>query len=412
MRLGEILIAAKTCDEAAIEQGLEHAQFSNNRLGSALIELGLVSSDIIAAALGKQHGISPAREANFASIERDTLDLLTGAQAHARRALPLGIQRSTGELAVAMCDPNDETGIDALREATGKEIIVAAASDHRILKGLIEHYGPADSLPIVPEEEMLDLDLAPSPILTKSTPPPEINQETLATYNPPSPELAPGPPLPEAKVANPAPRFDIREFLGTGRGIVAAAVAGIALLALGKCTYNWLTDKDIPVSGHFEADQVDLQMTLPSTGWIYAPSEDQSESAGFAEVNLAVLYRGDSVKAPDDLLVLLRVTGPFPPTVSEHEFQELIQGLNAGAGGQMSTGGFLALDHECEMSERRDDLTAECVGTVEYLATHYEFDAFLWFEDRSIIAAVFLTKGEFASFDNEIGSIIQSISAQ
>ncbi|MCP4443804.1 MAG: hypothetical protein GY811_00475, partial [Myxococcales bacterium] len=222
MRLGEILVAANACDEAAIEKGLAHSQFSNNRLGSALIELGLVSSDIIAAALGKQHGISPAREANFKSIEKDTLDLLTGPQAHARRALPLGIQRSTGELAVAMCDPKDLSGIDALREATGKEIIVAAASDHRIHQALIEHYGPADSLPIVPEEEMLDLELAPSPVLAKKalSPADEDHVSNVALSNPPAPSE-----IPKAKVANPEPTFDYRAFLGTGRGIVAAAVA-------------------------------------------------------------------------------------------------------------------------------------------------------------------------------------------
>ncbi|MCP4448497.1 MAG: hypothetical protein GY811_24615 [Myxococcales bacterium] len=163
MRLGEILVAAKACDEATIEKGLEHSRFSDCRLGTALIELRMVSSDLITAALGKQHGISPAKEANFATVEPEVIALLTGAEAHTRRLFPLGIQRSSGALAVAMCDPQDLGAIDALRAATGKDIIVAAASAHRISQALTEHYGPADSQPIVPEEELLDLELAPSP---------------------------------------------------------------------------------------------------------------------------------------------------------------------------------------------------------------------------------------------------------
>ena len=409
MRLGEILVAAKACDEAAIEKGLEHCRFSNKRLGSALIELGLVESDIIAAALGKQHGIFPAREANFAGVEKETLALLSGSIAHARRALPLGIQRPTGELAVAMCDPQDQGAIDALREATGKEIIVAAASEHRIVQGLIEHYGPADSYPVVPAEDLLDLELAPSPLQVKHAPSPADDMDSGPVLSNPPPTVS----LPEATVANPEPRFDIRAFLSTGRGLVIAAVGVIAFLALGKCTYDWATDKEILVSGHFEADQVDLQMTLPATGWIYAPSGDLSETAGMLDVSLALLYRGERLKKPDDLLALLRLKGPFPATVSEQQFQEIIKQLNSGPSRQMTAGGFLALDHECAMSDRRNDLTAECLGTVQYQGVEYFFSAFLWFErDGSMVAALFLTQGEFTSFDDEIDSIIQSIDIQ
>ncbi len=308
-----------------------------------------------------------------------------------------------------MCDPLDQTAIDAVREATGKEIIAAAASEHRILQGIVEHYGPADSYPVVPAEELLDLELAPSPVQAKhKSPSPDAMAPDLATSNPPAPLS-----IPEARVANPEPRFDIRAFLGTGRGIVIAAVAAVAFLALGKCTYDWITDKEIPVSGHFEADQVDLQMTLPATGWIYAPSRDDSESTGFVDVSLSVLYRGDSLKKPNELLALMRVKGPFPPTLSEQDFQQLIKGLNSGPSKQMSAGGFVVLGHQCAMSDRRADLTAECVGSAQYKGVEYDFNAFLWFErDSSVVAALFLTQGEFATFDSEIDSILQSIDIQ
>ncbi len=399
MRLGEILVAANACDEAAIAKALEHSRFSDSRLGSSLIELGLVGSDIIAAALGKQHGIAPAKEANFKAIEPATLALLSGTDAHARKALPLGIQRTTGELAVAMRDPDDQGSIDALKKATGKEIIVAAASEHRIRQGLLEHYGAPDSLPIIPEEEPLDLELAAPPKLE------ERAHVPLVADTPPPPQ-----PLPEARVATPEPKFDLRAFLGTGRGMVIAGVAFIAFLVIGKFAYDWIIGKDIPVAGSFEADHVNLKLTVPKTGWVYAPSADVEESQGPVSVRIAMLYRGDNIKKPDDALWLMRVTGPIPTSISESQFDTLIRELNQTGASRMVFTGFQAQEFSCDRSSRRSGLTTECVGNGDYKGKNYQLSAFLWQEqDGSIVAVLFLTQGEFTSFDDEIDSILSSI---
>jgi len=399
MRLGEILVAANACDEAAIAKGIEHSRFSDSRLGSSLVDLGLVSSDIIAAALGKQHDISPAKEANFQSITPATIALLSGTEAHARKVLPLGIQRATGELVVVMRDPDDLGAIDAIKEATGKTIIVAAASEHRIRQGLLEHYGAPDSLPIIPPEEPLDLELAAPPPLA------ERSHVPIVADTPPPPQ-----PLPKATIANPEPKFDIRAFLGTGRGILISAVAFIAFLAVAKFSYDWITDKDIPVSGSFEADNVNLKLTLPKTGWIYAPSADVEESQGPVSVRIAMLYRGDNIKKPDDALWLMQVSGPFPGNVSETQFDSLTRELNKAGTSQMAFAGMAVRELSCERSDRRPGLTAQCVGNGYYKSVNYQISAFLWQErDSSIVAALFLTQREFTSFDDEIDSILASI---
>tara|TARA_R110002096_G_scaffold350395_2_gene543433 strand:+ start:3393 stop:4631 length:1239 start_codon:yes stop_codon:yes gene_type:complete len=409
MRLGEILVAANACDEEAITKGLEHSRFSDNRLGSSLIELGLVSSDIVAAALGKQHGISPAKEANFQATTPDIIALLTATEAYARKAVPLGIQRSTGQLAVAMLDPADLQSIDALKDVTGKDIIVAAASERRIRQGLLEHYGAPEALPIVPEEESFDLELADVPKLEAHAPVP------LQTFNPPAPAAATeeaSKELPQATVAK--PKFDLREFLGTGRGIVVGAVALVAFLAVAKFAYDWITDKDIPVSGSFEASHVNLELTLPKTGWIYAPSADVEESKGPVTVSVAMLYRGKNIKKPDDALWLMNVSGPMPAHGSQEQLEaaidDFINVLNNANTSQFTIAGFTVQELSCERSYRRPGVTAGCLGSGYYQGINYQLSVFIWQESNgSVVAAAFLTQTEFTSFDDEIDSILASI---
>ncbi|MCP4448496.1 MAG: hypothetical protein GY811_24610 [Myxococcales bacterium] len=151
-------------------------------------------------------------------------------------------------------------------------------------------------------------------------------------------------------------------------------------------------------------------MELPATGWKYAPSADEDEDIGYVEMSLAVLFRGEELAKPDDLLALVHVTGPFPTTVSDRESADLVRTLNAEQRNQMFVGGFAAEQHECAMSERRPDRTVECLGTVRYRNISYDITAFIWFSRKhSVVAALFLTQGEFASFDDEIDTIIHSI---
>ena len=197
-----------------------------------------------------------------------------------------------------MLDPADLQSIAALKDATGKDIIVAAASERRIRQGLLKHYGAPEALPIVPEEEAQRVSIRASARAKEQ---------------------------PHATIAK--PKFDLREFLGTGRGIVVGAVALVAFLAVAKFAYNWITDKDIPVSGSFEASHVNLELTLPKTGWIYAPSADVEESKGPVTVSVAMLYRGKNIKKPDDALWLMNVSGPMPAHGSQAQLETAIDGF-------------------------------------------------------------------------------------
>ncbi len=409
MRLGEILVAAKACDKNAITHALEHALSTGQRLGSALIELNLVKSDTVAAALGKQHGISPASDRDFDGIDKTVLPLLQPGQAYEHMALPLGIRRTTQELAVVMRDPKDQVAIQALHAATHKAIYPVVASEHRILRGLGEHYGPPNDEFSAYEPPLAEpLELADeTPLELAIEEPLEL---TLAPEEPPASAQPLAAPLPEATIAKNTPEFDLRAFLGTGKGIMAAAVAVLLLLTGGKFAYDWLSDKEIAVSGHYELGQVDLALRFPSTGWTYAPAKDINESQGPVEVNGAMLYRGESVEKPNDFLAIVRITGPFPKTISDTEFDTITQAISAQGKSQVVVSNFAVRNLDCQRSERRTDRTAECIGNAIYDGIPYEVTAFLWFErDGSVVIVIFLTQGQYEAFDDEIDEIIGSI---
>ncbi len=411
MRLGEILIAAGSCNEATITQALDHALSTGLRLGSSLIELNLVESDTIAAALGKQQGVPPAGDGDFDGIDDTVLSLLQAEQAYEHMALPLGIRRSTKELAVVMRDPKDQAAIQALHAATQKAIYPVVASEHRILRALTKHYGPPNdefSAYEPPLAEPLELaDETPLELATE-----EPLELTLAPENPPDSPAQPLPEaaLPEAAIAKSAPEFDLRTFLGTGKGIMAAAVAVLVLFAVAKFAYDWLSDKEIAASGRFELGQVDLSVRFPSTGWIYAPAKDIDESQGPVEVTGAILYRGESVEKPNDFLAIVRISGPLPTTISDTEFDTITQAISAQGKSQVVVSNFAVRDLGCQRSERRTERTAECVGDAIYDGIDYEVTAFMWFErDGSVVIVIFLTQGQYEAFDDEIDDIINSV---
>ncbi|MCE9572049.1 MAG: hypothetical protein K8W52_02720, partial [Deltaproteobacteria bacterium] len=137
MRLGEIVVEQGLASEADVARGLARARETGQRLGAALIELGLCEADGIATALASQHGVPAARDKHLAAIAPETRALLSPASAERWCAVPVAV--AVGEapsLVVAMRDPGDADAIAAIARETGYAIRPAVASERRIRAAL------------------------------------------------------------------------------------------------------------------------------------------------------------------------------------------------------------------------------------------------------------------------------------
>ncbi|MBN2138540.1 MAG: Flp pilus assembly complex ATPase component TadA [Sedimentisphaerales bacterium] len=118
-RLGEILFKAKLVEKQALVNAIKTSQAENKRLGQVLIELGLISEDILTKVLAKQFGM---RYVNIDKVEipADSGSLVPEDLMKRYNVLPLG--ENNGKLRLAISDPSDIEGLDALHFRLNREL--------------------------------------------------------------------------------------------------------------------------------------------------------------------------------------------------------------------------------------------------------------------------------------------------
>jgi hypothetical protein len=138
-RLGELLIAAGRLDIGGLERALTTQGVVGGRLGTALLELGLVTEDILLLALSKQLKVAAASPEDLREIPQEVLELIPAKLAVRHRAVPL--RTFGGRLETAMIDVGDLLAQDELSFAAGKLLAPRVAAEARVLEALERHYG-------------------------------------------------------------------------------------------------------------------------------------------------------------------------------------------------------------------------------------------------------------------------------
>lgn len=138
-RLGELLIAAGRLDIGGLERALTTQGVVGGRLGTALLELGLVSEDIVLLALSRQLKMAAATPEDLREIPQEVLELVPAKLAVRHRAVPL--RTLGGRLETAMIDVGDLLAQDELSFAAGKLLAPKVALEARVLEALERHYG-------------------------------------------------------------------------------------------------------------------------------------------------------------------------------------------------------------------------------------------------------------------------------
>ena len=131
-KLGELLVQKQLVTHAQVSEALVQQPASGKRLGTLLVELGVLDERNLAATVADQLGL-PLADLSRQAPEPEALKLLPEAVARRLRAMPLRI--TTGGLEIAVADPGPRVRTE-LSRAAGREVIllVAPASDvHRAI---------------------------------------------------------------------------------------------------------------------------------------------------------------------------------------------------------------------------------------------------------------------------------------
>lgn len=109
------------------------------RLIDALIKQGILHGRRVAELLASEFGMQMAPDMTNMRIGNDTLELVPRAVAAKYRLLP--IARESGKLRVAICDPLDTDGLDALGYLVKMPIETVMATAEEITSGIDRFYG-------------------------------------------------------------------------------------------------------------------------------------------------------------------------------------------------------------------------------------------------------------------------------
>ena len=146
-----------TCDPDSIRGALRNQVIFGGRLGTNLLEMGAVTEEALAAALGRRHRL-PALSGEVA-LDPKALALLRADIADRHDVVPYLL--ADRRLAVLVCDPSDLAMLDEVAFATGRQVHPIVVPEARIWALLKESYGVERQLRGI-EVEFGSLKRAPS----------------------------------------------------------------------------------------------------------------------------------------------------------------------------------------------------------------------------------------------------------
>ncbi len=118
-KLGEILVREKLISSQQLREALEYQRTSGGRLGLNLVNLGIISDDVITAVLSRQYGVPTINLALF-QIEEETIRLISQEVALKYSVLPISKVGAT--LTLAMADPTNVFALDDIKFMTGLNV--------------------------------------------------------------------------------------------------------------------------------------------------------------------------------------------------------------------------------------------------------------------------------------------------
>jgi hypothetical protein len=146
-RLGEQLVAARLLTQEQVDRALQAQILWGARLGTNLIELGLIDLDGLSEALGKQHQLPAACARHFEKADHELQRKLDPAHASVWEIVPL-LRLANGKIAIASMDPLATKAVAQIAVALGcaaDDLIVSLAAEQRMRYQLERVYGIARS---------------------------------------------------------------------------------------------------------------------------------------------------------------------------------------------------------------------------------------------------------------------------
>ncbi|MBW4053967.1 MAG: hypothetical protein HIU83_00920 [Proteobacteria bacterium] len=137
-RLGELLLNENLITPDQLDEALENQAIFGIKLGSSLIELGVITDAQLCRFLSEKLGVPAVSPRVMSSVPPKVIALVSAQLAGKHRVVPISIDGK--KLALAMTDPTDFEAIDEVAFVTGCVIHPHIVPDVRITSALSKYY--------------------------------------------------------------------------------------------------------------------------------------------------------------------------------------------------------------------------------------------------------------------------------
>lgn len=137
-RLGELLITKNLLTQAQLEEALQAQVIFGGKLGTILIEMGLITEDALAEILAQLLSFPCAKPGQLQNIPEDVIKIISPEMAEKSKVVPVSV--SGKKLTLAMADPRNLKAIDDISFRTGYIVMPILALEVRLVFALEKYY--------------------------------------------------------------------------------------------------------------------------------------------------------------------------------------------------------------------------------------------------------------------------------
>lgn len=139
IKLGTMLVQAGLISLGQLDEALKNQVIFGGKLGTNLIEMGLVGEEDIARLLSEKLRVPSIGSEQLIDVPKEITGLISKETAARYRAIPIGLERK--RLSLAMQDPSDLLAVDELAFVTDYAIKPLVAPEVSLVLALEKHYG-------------------------------------------------------------------------------------------------------------------------------------------------------------------------------------------------------------------------------------------------------------------------------
>jgi hypothetical protein len=231
-KLGDLLLKEGVITPAQLEEALKYQVIFGGKLGTNLIEMGVVEEPDIALALSRMFGVPAADVEQLMRVPAEVIQLVPREMAERYKVIPIRLEGR--RLTLVMADPVNLKTVDEISFRTGCIIRPQVTTEVRLVLALEQYYGIERERRYIHAAKKVEVKKRPSaPTAAKvaaPSPPPPPAPQPVARAIPAPPAPPPAQPLPPPLAADLADLAELSD-LGTKAkaptpvGFLAAAPA-------------------------------------------------------------------------------------------------------------------------------------------------------------------------------------------